>query len=106
MTKLGGKDAEQLLLGMFDDLESDVRAMACRAVGVLEIEKALKPLMRILEEEQDEDVLVECLQALGRAGTEVEFEKFGGPEVWVEEEDFGTSGMPVEALRRIADWLA
>ena len=47
LAKLGGSDAEQLLLGMLD-------------------EKALKPLMKILEDDQDEDVQVECLQALGK----------------------------------------
>lgn len=68
LAKLGGSDAEQLLLGMLDDQEADVRAMACRAVGILVVEKGLKPLMKILEEDQDEDVQVECLQALGKIG--------------------------------------
>ncbi len=68
LAKVGGKNAEQLLLGMLDDGEADVRAMACRALGVLRAEKALKPLLRILEEDQDEDVQVECLRALGKLG--------------------------------------
>jgi hypothetical protein len=37
---------------------------------------------------------------------EWEEETFAGPEAWVEEGDFGTSGMPVAALQRIAEWLA
>jgi len=68
LAKLGGADAEQLLRGMLDDREAEVRAMACRAVGVLKVEKALKSLLNILEEDQDEDVQVECLQALGKIG--------------------------------------
>lgn len=68
LAKIGGPDAEQLLLGMLDDPEVEVRAMACRAVGVLTVERALRPLLRILEQDQNEDVLVECLQALGKLG--------------------------------------
>lgn len=68
LAKLGGTDAGQLLMGMLDDHDAEVRAMTCRAVGVLGVEKALKPLLRILEEEQDQEVQVECLQALGKIG--------------------------------------
>lgn len=68
LAKLGGADAEQLLLGMLGDSEPEVRAMACRGVGVLRVEKALRPLMRILDEDSNEDVQVECLQALGKLG--------------------------------------
>jgi HEAT repeat protein len=68
LAKLGGKDAEQLLLGMLDDQDAGVKAMACRAVGVLGVEKSFKPLMKILDEDQDQDVQVECLQALGKLG--------------------------------------
>jgi HEAT repeat protein len=68
LAKLGGQDAEQLLLGMLDDQDAGVRAMACRAAGVLGVEKSLRPLMTILDEDQDQDVQVECLQALGKLG--------------------------------------
>ena len=44
--------------------------------------------------------------ALDDAGVEWIREDVAGPEAWVEEENFGTSGMPVAALRRIAEWLA
>lgn len=66
--KLGGHDAVQLLLGMTDDPEADVRAAACRALGALKVERALKPLLAILESDQDDDVRVECLRALGQLG--------------------------------------
>jgi len=68
LAKVGGADAEQLLLGMLDDSEPEVRAMVCRAVGTLRVQKALRPLLQILEKDQDEDVQVECLQALGKLG--------------------------------------
>ena len=29
-----------------------------------------------------------------------------GPEAWVEEGDLGTSGMPVDAIRKIVEWLS
>lgn len=66
--KLGGEDAEMLLLGMLNDQDPEVRAAACRSVGVLKVEKALKPLLQLLEEDQDEDVRVGALQALGQIG--------------------------------------
>ena len=53
---------------MLDDSEREVRAMACRAVGTLRVQKALRPLLQILEKDQDEEVQVECLQALGKLG--------------------------------------
>jgi HEAT repeat protein len=68
LAKLGGADAEQLLMGMLDDHDAEVRAMTCRAVGVLGVEKALRPLLKILEEEQDQEIQVECLHALGKIG--------------------------------------
>lgn len=44
-------------------------------------------------------------KALQDSDVENSFETFGGPEAWIEEGDFGTSGMPVVALRRISDWV-
>jgi HEAT repeat protein len=68
LAKLGGDDAAQLLLGMMHDPEPDVRGAACRALGALKSEKALRPLLTLLESEKDEDVQVECLRALGHLG--------------------------------------
>jgi HEAT repeat protein len=53
---------------MIDDPEADVRAAACRALGALKAEKALRPLLTLLETEKDEDVQVECLKSLGQLG--------------------------------------
>jgi len=66
--KLGGEDAEMLLVGMLNDQDPEVRAAACRSVGVLKVEKALKPLLQLLEEDEEEDVRVGALQALGQIG--------------------------------------
>ncbi len=66
--KLGGDDAVQLLLGMMGDPEAEVRARVCRSLGVLRVGKALKPLLATLESDQNEDVQVECLRALGQLG--------------------------------------
>ena len=66
--KLGGDDAVQLLLGMMDDPEAEVRAASCRALGALKVERALRPLLTILESDPDDDVRVECLRALGELG--------------------------------------
>jgi hypothetical protein len=68
LAKLGGPDAVQLILGMLDDPEADVRAATCRALGALKEGRALKPLLAILELDQDEEVQVECLRALGQLG--------------------------------------
>ncbi len=68
LAKVGGDDASMLLLGMLDDPEAEVRVGACRALGVLKVQKAVKPLLQILEEDSNIDVQVETLQALGQIG--------------------------------------
>ena len=68
LSKLGGHDAAMLLLGMMDDSEPEVRSRACSALGLLKVEKAIKPLMQLLEKDNHEAVQVQCLQALGRIG--------------------------------------
>jgi HEAT repeat protein len=64
--KLGGDDAGALLQGMLEDPEASVRAMSCRALGALKVNRAVKPLMALVEKEEDLDVRVDSLQALGR----------------------------------------
>jgi len=68
LAKMGGDDASTLLLGMLDDSDAEVRAKACWAAGVLKVEKAVKPLLALLEKENHEGVQVECLHALGKIG--------------------------------------
>jgi HEAT repeat protein len=68
LAKVGGDDASMLLLGMMDDSDHEVRAKACWAVGVLRVERALKPLLRLLEKDPNEEVQAQSLQALGQIG--------------------------------------
>jgi HEAT repeat protein len=66
--KLGGKNAGALLQDMLNDPEPSVRAMSCRALGALKVGQAVKPLMALVEEEDDLEVRIDSLQALGRIG--------------------------------------
>ncbi|HSR42104.1 MAG TPA: HEAT repeat domain-containing protein, partial [Longimicrobiales bacterium] len=68
LAKLGGENAGALALGMIDDPEAEVRAATAMALGELEMEKAVRPLRKRLEEEDDEDVQVQILRALGQLG--------------------------------------
>lgn len=68
LARLGGEDAGNLVLGMLGDPVPDVRASAARALGVLHVEKAQRPLLLRLEEDDDPDVQVEVLKALGQLG--------------------------------------
>ncbi len=68
LSKVGGEDAAMLLLAMLDDAEPDVRARACQALGLLRVERAVKPLLRLLEKDGNEEVQVESMQALGKLG--------------------------------------
>lgn len=65
LAKAGGDDAGQLVFGMLDDPATTVRVAAVSAVGALGVQRAVKPLMRMLEEEDDPDLLLAALHALG-----------------------------------------
>ena len=67
LAKLGGRDAEALLIGMLDDGDPSVRAATCRALGILKSPRSVKPLVEVLRDESL-DVQVEGLQALGQIG--------------------------------------
>ena len=68
LAKVGGEDAGMLVYGMIDDPDPDVRLAAAMAAGALKVERALKPLLALLEEEADPDVVVGVLRALGQLG--------------------------------------
>lgn len=65
LTKVGGPDAGQLAYGMLDDSDRTVRIAAASAVGALGVARALKPLMAMLEHEDDPDLTVAALHSLG-----------------------------------------
>ena len=68
LAKVGGEDAGQLVYGMIDDPDADVRLAAAMAAGALKVDRALRPLLALLEEESDPDVVVGVLHALGQLG--------------------------------------
>jgi hypothetical protein len=51
-----------------EDPDPDVRLAAAMAAGALKVERALRPLLAILENEDDPDVIVGILRALGQLG--------------------------------------
>ena len=66
--RIGGENAGILLTGKLEDTEAAVRAAAARALGALKVGKALKPLLALLESENDEDAIIEVARALGQLG--------------------------------------
>lgn len=68
LAKVGGEDAGMLVYGMIEDTDPDVRLAAAMAAGALKVERALKPLLALLEGEGDSDVVIGVLRALGQLG--------------------------------------
>ena len=66
LARIGGEDAGMLALGMLEDADADVRAGASRAVGVLKVERAVKPLLALLESEEESAVVEQVLRSLGQ----------------------------------------
>jgi HEAT repeat protein len=53
---------------MIEDPDADVRLAAAMAAGELKVERALRPLLALLEQENDSDVMAGVLRALGQLG--------------------------------------
>lgn len=68
LAKVGGEDAGMLVYGMIEDTDPDVRLAAAMAAGALKVERALRPLLALLDGESDADVVVGVLRALGQLG--------------------------------------
>ena len=68
LAKVGGEDAGMLVYGMIEDPDPDVRLAAAMAAGALKVERALRPLLALLDGESDPDVVVGVLRALGQLG--------------------------------------
>jgi len=66
LAKVGGDDARQLVYGMIGDPDPDVRLAAAMAAGALKVTRALKPLLALLEDEHNPDMVVAVLHALGQ----------------------------------------
>jgi hypothetical protein len=65
---LGDAEAGRLALGFLDDSDSNVRVAAAVAAGKLGLERALRPVLQLLEQEEDADKRVRLLEALGELG--------------------------------------
>ncbi|RKZ22316.1 hypothetical protein DRQ23_05365 [bacterium] len=61
-----GKSAVKTLVESLEDLDSDIRQSAVKALGMIRSKKAVIPLIKLLRE--DEDVRVEVAKALGEIG--------------------------------------
>ena len=68
LAKVGGENAGLLVTSMLGDSDPEVRAEAARAVSALKAERAYKPLMEILKQGDEEEVLEQVLRALGGLG--------------------------------------
>lgn len=68
LARVGGEDAGLLISGMIADPDPDVRLAAAMAAGVLGVDRALRPLLALLEEEKDDAVVVGILGGLGQLG--------------------------------------
>ena len=68
LAKVGGENAGLLVSSMLGDSDPEVRAEAARAVSALKVERAYKPLIEILKEGDEEEVIEQVLRALGGLG--------------------------------------
>jgi HEAT repeat protein len=73
LARIGGEDAGMLILSMVQDPSPEVRSAAALAMGELapgqlEVERAQRPLLAQLDEEEDADIVVQIMRALGALG--------------------------------------
>jgi HEAT repeat protein len=68
LARIGGGDAAMLALSKVEDPAPEVRAAAAMALGELRLQRAQRPLLEQLEREEDEDVAVQIVRALGALG--------------------------------------
>jgi len=66
--RLGDAQSGQLVLGSLEDPDSTVRLAAAHASGQLRLERALRPLLHLLEASQKPDETIALLGALGQIG--------------------------------------
>jgi len=68
LAKIGGENAGLLVSSMLGDSDPEVRAEAARAASALKAERAYKPLMEILKQGDEDEVIEQVLRALGGLG--------------------------------------
>lgn len=66
--KLGDEEAGRLVLGSFEDADRSVRVAAAVAAGDLGLERALRPILGMLGEEDEPEICISLLRALGQIG--------------------------------------
>jgi HEAT repeat protein len=68
LAKLGDEDAGELVGGLLEDADAEVRMAAVIAVGQLKVERALRSLISMLEGSKDPDECLLLVRALGQLG--------------------------------------
>ncbi|MEQ1858245.1 MAG: HEAT repeat domain-containing protein, partial [Longimicrobiales bacterium] len=68
LARLGDANAGQFVLGCFEDSDADVRMAAAAASGRLGLERAVRPLLHMLEEAAKPEQIVALLGSLGEIG--------------------------------------
>jgi hypothetical protein len=68
LTKLGDTSSGPLVVGLLEDSDDEVRSAAAVAAGELKVERALKPIMTMLDETRDMDRALPLIRALGHLG--------------------------------------
>lgn len=68
LAKLGDEDSGDLVLGLLEDSDRDVRIAAAVAAGELHVERALRHVIRMLDETKDPEEAIPLIRALGHLG--------------------------------------
>lgn len=68
LAKLGSEEVEEVAVSYLQDSDPGVRSQAARTVGLVHAERGLRPLLELLETEEDDTVLLEVIRALGLLG--------------------------------------
>jgi hypothetical protein len=86
LAKLGDPESGQIIVGLLDDPDAEVRIAAAVAAGELRAERALKPLIAMLDAAKDPDEALPLIRALGRIadpGAVASIEKHTVPSLFV-----------------------
>lgn len=68
LARLGDAESGVLVVGLLDDADADVRTAAAVAAGELRVERALRPLIAMLDATSDPDRVLPLVRALGQIG--------------------------------------